>query len=289
MNHRDSASVGAPCAVIIVTHNSQKHLPLCLKALKEQTRLPLQVIVVDSGSHDPSYLEVWENDPLVTLHREASNVGFCQGNNLGMARVDATVHYVLFLNPDAFLTTSFIEKACAVMEEEANSKVGALSGILLGYAMENHQPSGRIDSTGIFRTWYGRWYDRGQGDDVVSSRKIYKHREEVPALCGALMFCRLEALQKTALAPNVVMDPEFFMYKEDIDLSLRLRRQGWSLLFVPELEVYHCRGWGQDRKQVPQRLRLLSAKNEMRLYGRMRSPCYIYSALKYFMVKVCDW
>lgn len=289
MNLQESARSGAPCAVIIVAYNSQNHLPWCLKALKEQTLLPSQIIVVDSGSHDSSYLMEWEDDPLVFVHRANSNIGFCQGNNLGMAFVKATMQYVLFLNPDAFLTPSFIENACAVMEEKANKKVGALSGILLGYEMQNNRPSGKIDSTGVFRTWYGRWFDRAQGEDVQLTKMSYYQREEVPALCGALMFCRLEALRSVELAPNMVMDSEFFMYKEDIDLSLRLRRQEWSLLFDPALESYHCRGWGQDRKQVSLQFRLMSARNEMRIYERMRSPCYFYSVLKYLLVRVCHF
>lgn len=271
------------CAVIIVTHNSQKYLPTCLQALQQQTRRPAQLIVVDSGSQETSYLTAYAHDSSFTLHLAQENVGFCQGNNIGMSYVQASVQYVLFLNPDAFLTPSFLEQAIAYLEQPSAQQVGALSGILLGYNIQEQQPTGRIDSTGVFRTWYGRWYDRGQGEFYQASPECQP--EQVPALCGALFLCRMQALQGVQLAPHVIMDPTFYMYKEDIDLSLRLRRQGWSLLVVPQLIAYHCRGWQQDRSKMPHHLRLQSAKNEMRLYARLKSPCYFYSLLKYWMVK----
>lgn len=273
-----------PCAVIIVTHNSQKYLSTCLQALQQQTRRPAQVIIVDSGSQETDYLTAYAYDSSFTLHLAQENVGFCRGNNIGMSYVQASVQYVLFLNPDAFLTPSFLEQAVAYLEQPSAKQTGALSGVLLGYNVEEQRPTGRIDSTGIFRTWYGRWYDRGQGEFYQESPEYQPER--VPALCGALFLCRMQALRSVQLAPHVIMDPTFYMYKEDIDLSLRLRRQGWSLSYVPQLIAYHCRGWQQDRSKMPYHLRLQSAKNEMRLYARLKSPCYFYSLLKYFVVKM---
>ncbi len=100
------------------------------------------------------------------------------------------------------------------------------------------------------------------------------------------MLCRLEALRETELAPSTVMDPTFFMYKEDIELSLRLQKQGWKLLFNPKLVAYHCRGWQKQRSQVPRPLKILSAKNEVRLHYRLKSPYLLYSLLKYASVKI---
>lgn len=273
------------CSVIIVTHNSQAYLPSCLEALQKQIRQPDQIIIVDSGSDQTNYLEAYAADPKVCLSLQKENVGFCQGNNIGLSLVPKKVDYILFLNPDAYLKPAFIQEAIALMDRPEASKVGALSGLLLGYDNAKQNPTGRVDSSGIFRTWYGRWYDRDQGS--LYEERRYK-REEVPALCGALMFCRHQALNSVLLGPNQVMDLAFYMYKEDIDLSLRLQKRGWNLLFDPSLSAYHCRGWQQDRKKVARHFRLLSAKNEMRLYKRLRSPCYLYSAFKYWMVKVFD-
>lgn len=261
-------------------------MPTCLNSLKAQSCLPNQIILVDSGSTETAYLELYRRDPLIWLHLAPDNIGFCQGNNLGISYVRQPCEYVLFLNPDAFLTPSFAEQAIAQMEEASSQRIGALTGVLLGYDRDRQKPTGKIDSTGIFRTWYGRWYDRNQGDSVAAL--VQGKKETVPALCGALMFCRWKALQSVALAPCTVMDPSFYMYKEDIDLSLRLRRQGWSLVFNSDLMAYHCRGWKKERGKVPRSLRLLSARNEMRLHARCKSTCYFYSLLKYCAVRVLN-
>lgn len=261
-------------------------MPSCLNSLKAQSFPPNQIIVVDSGSRETAYLEPYRKDPLIWLHLARKNIGFCQGNNLGISYLRPPCKYVLFLNPDAFLTPSFAEQAIAQMEEPASQQIGALTGVLLGYEGDRQQPTGKIDSTGIFRTWYGRWYDRNQGD--AASSLVQGKKEEVPAICGALMFCRWQALQSVALAPSIVMDPAFYMYKEDIDLSLRLRQQGWSLVFNSDLMAYHCRGWKKKRSEIPRLFRLLSARNEMRLHARFKSPCYFYSLLKYVAAKGFD-
>lgn len=272
------------CAVIIVTHNSNAYLPGCLDALRKQTVQPDQVMIVDSGSKDISYLLIAQNSGQITLDLQKENVGFCEGNNVGYAHINPATDYVLFLNPDAFLFKNFIEQALDRMEDPASANVGALSGLLLGYDIAQHAPTGRVDSAGIFSTWYGRWYDRGQG----KMNGHYVEAEYVPALCGALMFCRKKALDSVLLGHGQVMDPSFYMYKEDIDLSLRLRQKGWKLLFCPEMTAYHCRGWQSDRSKVSRQWRLMSAKNEMRLYRRLSSPRYLYSALKYALVKCFD-
>lgn len=274
------------CAVIIVTHNSQAYIDKCLESLQKQTRHPDRIIIIDSGSDDPTYLSRYQHTENVDLHLIKTNIGFCQGNNIGMAQLPFEVDYVLFLNPDAFLTPEFLGKAIQCMEAPSSSNVGVLTGLLLGYSYYENQATGTIDSAGIFQTWYGKWYDRSQGE--VYTQQYYQ-RESIPAICGALMFCRKKALDSVVLdGPHEVMDPSFYMYKEDIDLSLRLRQRGWMLIFEPQFIAYHCRGWNKDRTEVPRHLRLMSARNEMRLHARLYSPYVIYSALKYAAVKILN-
>lgn len=274
------------CAVIIVTHNSHLYLDKCMACLEQQTVIPSQIILVDSGSDHIEYLKAYQKKPRVCVYASKKNIGFCLGNNSGFSLADPQAKYILFLNPDAFLVPSFIEQAIAYMEESRYSKVAALSGFLLDFDMHQNHTNHCFDSCGIFRKWYGRWYDRGQGEAFRSD--LYNQEESVPALCGALMFCRREALNTVLLGANEVFDNSFYMYKEDVDLSLRLRKKGWDLKFVPQLAAYHCRGWQKDRRQVPRHLRLLSAKNEMKLCLRSYSPCLLYSCLKYLTVKILD-
>lgn len=261
--------------VVIVTHNSEKYLAKAIEHLQAQT-YPVEIMIVDSGSKDPSYVNAYRQIAKVKIL--ARNAGFCEGNNEGFKELDTD--YVLFLNPDAFLSSTFVEEAVQFMKQ--NPDAGAITGKILGYCLREG-PTGLYDTTGVFHTWFGKWYDRGQGVKVESH--LYLQAEEIPAICGAVMFCRSRALIQVS-KDNQVFDARFFMYKEDIDLSLRIRRKGWVLYYVPRLHAYHCRGW-TDRKVMAKKLRLYSARNEIRI--NKRKPHHLaYSLTKYLAVRLLN-
>jgi N-acetylglucosaminyl-diphospho-decaprenol L-rhamnosyltransferase len=265
-------------AVVIVSYDSDRVLGLCLEALRRQTRQPNLVVIVDNCSPDPDYLNAIPPDARFQLIRNRSNEGFCGGNNLGYI-LGREHKYVLFLNPDAFLREDFIAEAVSWMERSENSAVGCLTGTLIGFDVERSCSTSRIDSTGIFQTWYGRWYDRGRGDRWTPTMQAGA-AEDVPAICGALMFCRTRALEEVIASRGEVFDSCFFMYKEDIDLSLQIRSNGWRLVYWPALLCHHVRGW-QRREQMPARDKYLSARNELRVcLRRQRVIGLPYSLLK---------
>jgi GT2 family glycosyltransferase len=265
-----------PLSVIIVTHDSATVLPACLTALDRQTRRPDRVVVVDSGSADRGYLAPLREKAGVTL-LETDNIGFSRANNLGMTVVPPQSGTVVFMNPDTYPHPDAFARAMAILDERPD--VAVVGGKLLGYDPVSRQPTGKLDSTGIFRRWYGRWVDRGQGRD---DRGQYDTPSIVPAVCGALLCCRLQALH--SLGPKT-FDEEFFLYKEDIELCLRLREHGWKLWYNPGIMAYHCRGWQTERQHVPDSLRRMAAANEVRLYRKHPSPYILWAMLKYLLVR----
>jgi GT2 family glycosyltransferase len=266
--------------VIVVTHNSSAELPTCLAHLERQS-VPLDSLtVVDSGSAERSYLEQLPHRSRTKLIL-AENIGYGRGNNLGYQAIAPAGGMVVFLNPDTFLPPDYLAQALAVMQENPNAAV--ISGKLLGFDPARMAPTGTIDSTGIFRNWYGRWYDRGQGEP---DRGQYPLIELVPAVCGALLCCRAEALEQL---PGEVFDPDFFLYKEDLELSLRLRAAGWQLIYDPRLVAYHCRGWKKQRREIPYHLRLTAARNELLLYRKHPSPYIGWAWLKASIVRWLRW
>lgn len=286
-----SPAPGRRVGVIIVTFNSQLVIKRCIDAIMAQSRIPDVVVVVDNNSSDRSYLGFLAELSNCKLQLRPDNDGFCRGNNLGLGDV-SSCDYVVFLNPDAFLEKSFIEQAIAIMENPANSTVGALSGALIGFDVAAGVPSGKWDSAGISQTWYGKWYDRRQGSAYVAEIDEPNSVEDVPALCGALMFCRRTALQGVLLRGSEVFDETFFMYKEDIDLSLRLRRKGWRVGFCRSIYCYHGRGW-KSRAKMSSLSKYLSARNELRVCFRNRGKGLLYSSLKvlfvWFVGTAHDW
>ena len=264
-------------SVIIVTHNSEHLIDRCVESLDRQSCAAARIIIVDSGSNDPSYLDAYSERAGFAVHLK-DNIGFAAANNFGLHHVVDTDKYVCLLNPDTFLEPDSFNRSMEIISRKP--EVAILTGRLKGFDLKNDQPSDLLDSTGIFRTWYGRWYDRGQG---VKNQDNYQIEEEVPAVCGAFMFCRIEALSKKR--PNI-FDESFFMYKEDIDLCLRLRKQGWKMLYAPEVEAFHARGWSRNRQEISYKTRCLSSKNEIKLNWKHRSPYLVWSLSKYLAVRL---
>lgn len=266
----------SPLSIIIVTHDSEQVIERCLKAIAEQTIRPAQIILIDSGSEDTGYLKRFESGTVSLYCRD--NIGFAAANNFGFAQIKGTPEYVLFMNPDTFLLPNSIESALRV--HGRYNDIGALSGKLRGFDLGSNTAGGLLDSTGVFRTWYGRWYDRGQGK---ADDGLFEKEELVPAICGAFMFCRIQAVADEL--PEI-FDESFFMYKEDIDLCLRLRKKGWKVLYAPEIELFHARGWAKNRRFVDPEMKLLAAKNEIRLTLKHRSVYIIWAVAKYLAVRV---
>jgi GT2 family glycosyltransferase len=263
-------------SAIIVSHNSDAVLPHCLGALAQQTAAVHEIIIVDCGSENRNTLLSLGGREGVTLV-ETSNIGFSRANNLGMEFVSPQTDFVVFLNPDTFLIPDFVATALKICLD--NPRAGIVSGKLNGYDITQSVPTGRLDSTGIFRKWYGRWFDRGQGEQDQGQ---YNAPALVPALCGALLFCRMTALQALS---GPAFDPDFFLYKEDIELCLRMRKVGWQLLYHPRLLAYHGRGWNKKRRAMPVGLRYTAAANEILLYKKHPSPYMIWAFLKYFLIR----
>ena len=262
-------------AAIIVSHNSLATLPHCLAALSRQTRPAALIHIVDSGSDDCGYLRELEALYPITLTL-AANIGFSAANNLAARDLPPDTEMVVFLNPDTIVPPDYLEKALAILR--ARPEVAVLSGVLAGYDFALGKPTGRYDSTGIFRACYGRWQDRDQGRALTA---VQRPAAFAQALCGALLACRWRALRP--FWPDIFA-PELFLYKEDIELCLRLRRAGWRIFFTPELNAFHGRGW-QERAAMPRHLRLEAAKSEILLYRRHPSFYMLWALIKYALVR----
>lgn len=274
----DVASFGA----VVVTHDSGRYFTRLLDGLLGQTVPFERICIIDSGSADSNYLNSAPPGILIT---RCQNVGFAKGNNIGISQMVSDVDVVAMINPDCFLNPEVVERAKGIFNSQEGRNAGAITGIMLGFDEQKDSPSGLIDSAGIERSWLGRWADRGQGFPVSLAGRFIAG--EVDAICGALMICRTGALGDVRFPAGDYFDEGFFMYKEDIDISLRLRRTGWRLLYDPSLSAYHCRGW-KSRGKMAKKWRLMSARNEIRLHWRQKSPYFILSLCKYLFVWIVE-
>lgn len=251
--------------IVIVTHNSERYIQKCIEAIYLNTTVPKRVVIVDNASSNRIYLQDLVSSFEVEVIYLEDNFGFAVANNMGVKSLKDDANFILFLNPDAFLSPDFLDHACKVMEAGPNSRIGILTGKLIGYDIGNG-PTGLLDSTGIFRTSYGRFYDRGQGE--YDEGQYDNGLEEIPIACGALMFCRKEVLQDLFLSDKMIFDETFFMYKEDIDLSLRIRAKGYQIVYMPSLKAFHCRGWNRQRSHAFAWAKRMSLHNDWRLLNK---------------------
>jgi GT2 family glycosyltransferase len=270
-------------SVIIVTYNSDRFIGKCLSAIGNQSQAVDEIIIMDNNSKNTRIINslVVNMKTSVKLIELPYNLGYAGAASAALEHVNPNSGYILYVAPDTFLTERYVEDGIMHLERIENIKVGALSGILYGYDIGRNEPTGLIDSTGILQTWYGRWYDRDQGEKIEDIS--YINPEEMPSLCGTALLCRRTALDTIRKSePYSCYDASLFMYKEDIDLSLRMRAAGFKLHLIPHMTSYHCRGW--NRKAMSRRAKILSARNEIQINSNLGLIKYLYSCTKLYIV-----
>jgi GT2 family glycosyltransferase len=215
----DSAPI---VSVIVVNYNGLAFIGEAIDSLLQQTRLPDEIIVVDNASVDGSPAAIAAGYPAVRLVHSPSNRGFAGGVNLGIEHANGNV--IALLNSDARAEPQWLE--LLVAELLGNPLAAVVEGkILRGAATPEIDQAGALFNN--LGNYWGRGYrehDRGQFDE----------RCEVAGVTACAMLVRREALRG-----EPVFDERFFMYGEELDLTLRLRINGWSIRYVPDAVVHH--------------------------------------------------
>lgn len=229
-------------SVIVVSYNVKGYLSLCLdSALAAMERLPsgtAEVFVFDNASSDGSADWVSSHYPSVHLIRSEENLGFSAGNNAAIRQSKG--EWVLLLNPDTVVPEDTFEKVLA--HAEAHPEVGAI-GVPMYDGTGSWLPESKrglptpwasfCRLSGIWRLApsspsLNRYYWGHTGKDETAA---------VEVLSGAFMWMRREALDQAGL-----LDEDFFMYGEDIDLSIRIQDAGWVNHYFSDAPIVHFKG-----------------------------------------------
>ena len=202
-------------------------------------------IVVDNGSTNDSVVRIHNAYPDVLILQTGANLGFAGGNNLGIRfAVEHGADYVWLLNNDTIPAPDALSEM--VEKARTNPRIGAVASVCY-YA---HEP-GRVEAWGGARVnlWigFGRNSTRPRADDWFHS------------LNGTSLLISQEALKDAGL-----FDEGFFLYWEDTEFCLRLRKRGWRIAAASGSRVLHkvhgSSGGNQhmlDRHQTASGLRLL--------------------------------
>jgi GT2 family glycosyltransferase len=222
-----------PVAVVVVTWNSASEIEACLEAAFAES--PQEVSVVDNGSHDGTPELVARRFPEALLSRFPENRGFSAGCNRGLAVTQAP--YVLFLNADARPRRGYLATLLDALAQ--SGRAASATGKLI------YEEGGRpyIDSAGIDLCAYAlRPLDRGYGQPDEGQLDT---PGEIFGPSGAAALYRRTALD--AVGPEI-FDEDLFAYYEDVDLAWRLRRRGYTHLYVPSAVCFHRRRGSEVRQ-----------------------------------------
>ncbi|MBU4589978.1 MAG: glycosyltransferase family 2 protein [Candidatus Omnitrophica bacterium] len=209
-------------SVIIVNWNGERYLERCLTSVKKQTYQEIELIVVDNGSSDDSVEFIKRNYPEIQIIKNKRNLGFAEGNNIGIKA--SRGKYIATLNNDTIAAPDWIESLVNVAEKRKDIAMFASKILSHNYWNLMESAGMLIYPDGIARCRGYLKVDRGQYDKV----------EEIllPSACAALY-------RKDAVFAAGLFDKDYFAYCEDTDLGLRIRMLGLGCLYVPDARVYH--------------------------------------------------
>jgi|SRR5690554_843944 GT2 family glycosyltransferase len=220
-------------SIITVNYNGARDTGAMIESLRDHLSIPYELIVVDNGSREDEAAYLQEIYPFIKAIRSRENLGFAGGNNLG---IDVALgEYLLFLNNDTYVQDGSISTLIDAMKQ--NPLLGGVSPKILfadqegGIQFAGYTLLSRITLRNRLIGY--REQDLGQHNAVRTT----------PYMHGAAMLVRREAITKAGKLPEV-----YFLYYEELDWSVRIRRAGYKLAYHPSATVYHreSSSTGQD-------------------------------------------
>ena len=225
-------------SVVIVSYNVSHYLLQCLDSLQRAMRgIDGEVIVVDNHSRDNSVALVHQAHPEVKVIENLHNLGFSKANNIALRQ--AKGEYALLLNPDTIVADNTIRDCIAFLDLHPDA--GA-AGVMMLNADGTVAPESRrgvptpltsfYKLSGLCRMFprsprFGRYY---------LGHLPWQTPQQIDIVSGAFCMLRRSVLDKVGL-----LDEDYFMYGEDIDLSYRILKQGATNWYLP-YPILHYKG-----------------------------------------------
>ena len=216
-------------SVVIVSYNVRNYLEQCLQSVQRALEgIEGEVFVVDNHSDDDSVVTVREKYPWVRLIENQENLGFSKANNQAIRQSQAD--YVLLLNPDTVVAEDTLRGVLTFMDE--HPKAGG-AGVMMCYEDGSRAPESR---RALPTPWVAALKMLGFTKRYYMSHLPWDQPCRIEVISGAFCLLRHEALKTIGL-----LDEDFFMYGEDIDLSYRLMKGGWENWYLP-YSIIHYKG-----------------------------------------------
>lgn len=225
-------------SVVIVSYNVKPYLGQCIHSLlKALKNIDSEIIIIDNDSHDGSVDYIRALYPELLLISNYCNIGFSKANNVAIRR--AKGEYVLLINPDTFVAEDTIDNVLRFMDSHPSAG-GA------GVMMHNADGTLAMESRRGLPSPMTAFYKMvGLCKHYPMSHRFGKYYmgylpwdspQKIEVISGAFMMLRRKAIDEVGM-----LDEDYFMYGEDIDLSYRLLKGGWENWYLP-YPILHYKG-----------------------------------------------
>ena len=232
-------------SIVIVTWNNRDYIGGCLGSLKREVT-DAEVIVVDNNSADETRGIVQREFPWVRLIRNSGNPGYARANNLGIEA--SRGEYILLLNPDTEVNENAVHKMVEFAKSQGK-EVGGVAPQLVNPDL-TVQPSCRTFPTLRILAWeflgLSRLFPRSR---VFSRWRMgyfdFDKQREVDQPMGSCLMQRRATLEDVG-----ILDENFVMFFNDVDLCFRIKKGGWKISFYPQAKVIHHKGASTRKAKV---------------------------------------
>jgi GT2 family glycosyltransferase len=234
-------------SIIIVNYNVRPFLEQCLRTvLTASQNIDTEIIVVDNGSSDNCIALLQPSFPQVQFIRSETNLGFAKANNLALQKVSGS--FVLFLNPDTLVHPSTLVNCLQhFVDHESTGALGVRMINGFGEFLPESKRALPTLKTAFFKlTGLAKFFP----SSGIFNRYALGHlspfeNHRVEVLAGAFMMVRKNILDSLG-----GFDTDYFMYGEDIDLSLRIAKAGNTLQYLGQPAVIHYKGQSSKHQSV---------------------------------------
>ncbi len=226
-------------SIVIVNYNSAFLLGQCLDSVKKASAgIETEIIVVDNNSTDVSLDHLPDKFTNVKFIYNSNNIGFAKACNQG-SRISSG-KYLLFLNPDTIISETSLADCISFFELHPDA--GAVGVRMLdsnGKFLKESKRGVPTASTSFYKLFglTAIFPASGTFAKYYQSHLPEKANNPVEILSGAFMMIRRDVFEKTK-----GFDEDFFMYGEDIDLSVRIRQLGYKNYYLGEIAITHLKG-----------------------------------------------
>jgi hypothetical protein len=253
-------------SIITINYNGLKDTCELIETLPLED-VSLEVIVVDNASKENEAAIIEQRFPQITVIRSDKNLGFAGGNNLGIKAAHGK--YLFFINNDTLLRPQTSDLRPLINRLESSPKIGAVCPkIRFAWGDNPIQFAGYTPLSPV--TMRNRAIGFGETDHGQ-----YDTAHLTPYAHGAAMMVKREVIEKSGLMPEC-----YFLYYEELDWSMMIRRAGYDIWYEPAVTIFHkeSKATGQDsplRTYYITRNRLLFVKRNINGIERILSYIYI--------------